>query len=176
MPYREPHEVALQAWVESTLAEWTGHPDLPSGHVVRCYYSDQGHARQTRPYATLLVIGNQADGEDSTETIYDSGADTISERLISRRSGNASIQIFGPRHGEMCRTLEHSLFRDSVRVANRNNGLTVAYVSTPARRLSIDTDNVPDDRSLIEFRFRFVDTAEYDAGGNFFENMELTQE
>lgn len=160
---REAHEVALQAWAQNVLSAFDGRPELPPGHSVRVYYSDQGHARQPKPYATLLLLTDRATGsEDDASTEYLPGPDTIRLDFVSRRQGTARVQIFGDLHGEMSRALEHSLCQPPTREANRAAGLVVAFVSSPARRLSTDTDNVVEDRTVVDFAYRFSSVDSYE--------------
>ena len=143
-PTRAPHEIALRAWAASVL-----------GVVV---YSDQRAPRLALPYSTLLVLSDAAEGLSAEQhSAYVVGTDTLDHSYIQRRSGTVSIQCFGVSHWLMARQLENSIQRDSVRAANEASGLTVAFVSTPARRLSLDTNNVTDDRTVIEFAFRYID-------------------
>lgn len=154
MPYREPYEVALQAWGQSILSEFDSDPLWP-GHVVSLIFSDQANAKVTKPFATLLVLGHALDGEPAKATEYLPGPDEIRQDVIGRYSGTASVQIFGPKHETMARALVLSLDEPPTRDANRAAGLVVAYASTAPRRLSIDTNGVVEDRTIIEFRFRF---------------------
>lgn len=170
--YREPYEIALQAWARSVLSAFDNDPLWP-GQNVEVIYSDQGNAKLPKPFATILVLGHSQSGDPAQVNEYLPGPDEIRLDFVARYQGTVSVQIFGPKHGAMARALELSLDQPPTRDANRASGLVVAYVSTAARRLSIDTNAVVEDRTALEFRFRFVDVASYQTD-EFIETAPIT--
>ena len=161
---RESHEIALQAWMQTTLG-------------VTCIYSDQDGPRPPKPYATLLVLGGDAIGQTAgIDNTFDLGSDSIDVTYTKWRNGEVSVQCFGDSHHALARSLENSLDRESVQDTNADAGLVVAFVSTAARRLSTTSNNVTEDRTRVEFAFRYADIqterintyiATLEATGNF---------
>lgn len=156
---RTDPEKALQSWAQTVLS-----PEFDGGAGHTCYviYSDQGGPKLKAPFATLLVFEDSAEGSRGSVTNkYDVGTDTIDVSHNRKRSGTVTFSMFGENQAAMARRLENSKARPEIRAANKEAGLVVAYVEGAARRQSVDSNNVADDRTIISFKFRYADVEVY---------------
>jgi hypothetical protein len=142
---RAAHEIALQAWVEAVLTPLSISPTI---------YSDQRGPRPDKPYASVLIISDVQVGqleERDPVVIAD-----YTPQIRSQREGTVEVQIYGPGHTDAAHLLETSLRRQSILDLNEAAGISVERSLAGVQRISMTTNGVIEDRSLVEFLFRYT--------------------
>lgn len=147
---RPAFEESLRTWLAFVLT-----PEIPDDRVI---YSDGGGPRPkagSSLYASMRVLTDAQVGALQHNNIYQSGPDTIDARIRSGREGTVGVQVYGDGHHTLATRLQLTLKRQDVLSLLEPLGLTVNSLGA-ILRLSQDTDNVIEDRSAVDFTFRYA--------------------
>lgn len=150
-----PHELALLAWVESAL------PSI-SGVYLAPVLDESGRSarRPARPYATVQILADKALCRPHHETTDTPAAtpDKYAHRMVSQRTGTASVSIYADDHAELARDLEMSIEDPDIVAETEANALAIRH--TLGKQGSTGRNVTFEGFSVLDVAFGYVYTRE----------------
>lgn len=141
---RPQFEQGLQKWIETVLAPLGFSPTINV---------DQGKPRAIPPFASLRILSSVSIGQDERSTTYDSEEDEITNTIKDRTEGTVTVSIYGDGHDTAAHALK-TIHQDAMDLLS-SYGVSISY-DLGIQRLGVDSDGVTENRSIIDFVFRWV--------------------
>ena len=166
---RPAHEQALLAWIRNVIG-----PRYDASHptgVVPVIYSDGRGPRPVKPYLTMLILVDDAEGEP--EVLEDWTGTQLDRSIQSKRAGTVSVVAYGDNHGDMMRRLDASRRDPATMETNRDAGLFIRRPVSAIQRLSVVSNGVVEDRSVLDFAFAYTYSDLFEADADYIDEVIL---